>query len=898
MFKMPDAARASSPRARRFPSVAQRLAWRDVLAHRGRSLLVAVLIGLPVAGVVAGVTLAASGYPTPQQRVARQLGQAQASLTPGNVYGDRSLCPQTANGLSLCSDERRLVKLAGPPAAPSSAVPPGYRTLTISVGRAKVQRSLSDGQKLPTEVLLKVVDAASPDVAGRWDLAAGSYPTGASVLVSRTFSRDFAKGVGDTIETPKGVFTIAGVLSSPTLWDATVFASPNHPLAVGAAEDEVLLFGERPFTMMDVAAANQAGVFAYGRQLLLTSPRSLYDDLGGQWFTATVLIGSLAMVLITFVAGSAFAIGVRSSRRQLGLLGAVGAPTRTLRRITLWNAIWIAGLGTLAGLAVGLVGGASAVAAVATTDRSYPIWGLNITPGGVAIAACLGIASGLLAAIAPTLWVGKVDALEAVRSPEGQAPPARIPFGGLIVLALGGVAYAAATVLAQERRPGSVRRALITACEAGIVVALVLGTVLCLAPAISGLARLAPRRPLAMRVVLRDLDRHRGRVVPAVGAVLTAATLASALMTLTQGELAAQRAERVWLVHPMHVLLSAQDGPTAQPRDLTAAANAVDALLGVTATSTKLVQGSVVLEVPESNRCPDQEFPNREDWRCVWPVAMGGAVYQTVVGGPSELQVLLGRVPTTAETDALASGVVLTTQRAAVADGQVLVLVIPADRSEAIAENEGEQTAIKPIPHAGLLMSVPDGVAGWSFMSPETAKKLGIVTYPGSLVLDVGRRVTADENDRLQARLASLGVQNVALPRDPNRPEEPIVWAVLGVATLLVLMVAGLTTALAVADGVRDESTLAAIGAPPKLRKATTAAHLAVVVFLGCVVGSAVGVALVKVLNQFGFEHLYTGAFAIPWTHLAVLILGVPAVGAAVAWVVTPASKALARRRD
>ena len=45
-------------------------------------------------------------------------------------------------------------------------------------------------------------------------------------------------------------------------------------------------------------------------------------------------------------------------------------------------------------------------------------------------------------------------------------------------------------------------------------------------------------------------------------------------------------------------------------------------------------------------------------------------------------------------------------------------------------------------------------------------------------------------------------------------------------------------------------------------------------------------------------DSLYTGAFAIPWTHLAVLILGVPAVGAAVAWVVTPASKALARRRD
>ena len=897
MFKPSDAAGARSPRARRFPTVAQRLAWRDVLAHRGRSLLVAILIGLPVAGVVAGVTLAASGYPTPQQRVARDLGNAAASLRQADRIGEGKVCAQAPNGQYGCWGEGDSALISVPTPVPlTSAVPAGYRTLTIFAGRTTLQRPLSDGQRLPTDVALRIVDAASPDVAGRWDLVEGSYPSGTDVLVSRTFARDYGFNPGDSVDTSKGTFRIAGVLASPMLWDPTIFAVPTHPLAAGTAEAEVLLFGERRFTAADVKAVNHVGVYGFGRDLMLTLPRDLYQDLGGQWFTASVMFGSLAAVLIAFIAGSAFAIGVRSSRRQLGLLGAVGAPVRLLRRVTLWNAVWIASLGTAGGLVVGLGGGVASVAAIATSDRSYPIWGLNITPGGLLVAALLGVASGLIAAVAPALWVGRVDALEAVRSPESPATPAKPPNLGLVVLAGATAAGFAAYQLTRAQHPGTLRQLLLSGGELVIAAGLIGGTVLCLPLVIVGLARLAPRRPLAVRMVLRDIDRHRGRVVPAIGAVLTAATLASLLMGQTAAQDAATRAARTWQVHPTHILVAATEDPTAKPRDVTAVGDAVDKQLDVTSARTKLTAGLAVLQVPDANKCPDERMGyGRDDWRCDW-AAQRESAYPTVVGGPSELRVLLDREPTRAELDALASGVVLTTRRAAVLDGQVLVLTMPVNGGD--LQGDPNAPALIPTRRPGLLVTVPDGVTGWTIMSPATAQTLKVFTYDGGVVLDIGRRLTADENDRLQAKLASLGAVNVALPRDPNVPDPPTVWIMLAAATLLVLLVGGLTTGLAVADGVRDEATLAAIGAPPTLRKQTTAAQLAVVVFLGCLLGSVIGIALLRAVVEFGTDAYFAPFFVIPWTHLAVLILGVPAVGAAIAWAVTPASKVLARRRD
>src|SRR5437870_3498704 len=53
-----------------------RVAWRDITRHRGRSLLVVLLIALPVAAMVAGIALLRTTEPSQERRDAEQFGRA------------------------------------------------------------------------------------------------------------------------------------------------------------------------------------------------------------------------------------------------------------------------------------------------------------------------------------------------------------------------------------------------------------------------------------------------------------------------------------------------------------------------------------------------------------------------------------------------------------------------------------------------------------------------------------------------------------------------------------------------------------------------------------------------------------------------------------------------------
>ncbi|HKS00070.1 MAG TPA: hypothetical protein VJS86_00225, partial [Arthrobacter sp.] len=58
--------------------LALRMARRDISRHRGRSLLIILLILLPVAGMTGAAALAQSMRETPAERVQYQLGSTQA----------------------------------------------------------------------------------------------------------------------------------------------------------------------------------------------------------------------------------------------------------------------------------------------------------------------------------------------------------------------------------------------------------------------------------------------------------------------------------------------------------------------------------------------------------------------------------------------------------------------------------------------------------------------------------------------------------------------------------------------------------------------------------------------------------------------------------------------------
>lgn len=112
----------------------------------------------------------------------------------------------------------------------------------------------------------------------------------------------------------------------------------------------------------------------------------------------------------------------------------------------------------------------------------------------------------------------------------------------------------------------------------------------------------------------------------------------------------------------------------------------------------------------------------------------------------------------------------------------------------------------------------------------------------------------------------------------------PVQWLITGLVALLVVSVAGLTTGLALADARRDQAVLSSVGAPPGTRKSMAAAQTFTGALLGTVLGVPVGAIAVM---GIGLIQFYSAEW-IPWTQLAVLVLGVPLLAAAVTWLVVP----------
>jgi putative ABC transport system permease protein len=116
--------------------------------------------------------------------------------------------------------------------------------------------------------------------------------------------------------------------------------------------------------------------------------------------------------------------------------------------------------------------------------------------------------------------------------------------------------------------------------------------------------------------------------------------------------------------------------------------------------------------------------------------------------------------------------------------------------------------------------------------------------------------------------------------------------ALLVASTVVTLGAAGVATGLAQADARADLATLAAVGAPPRVRRILTAFHAAVVAGLGALLGTASGL-----VPMLGF--LYADPemqFVAPWRNLLVIALVVPAAAAVSAGLLTRSRLPLVRR--
>ncbi|RLP88668.1 ABC transporter permease [Micromonospora sp. BL4] len=384
---------------------------------------------------------------------------------------------------------------------------------------------------------------------------AGEPPRKAGeVVVDRALG--LRTGVPVTLLTAAGPepYTVSGLVDAPGVYVADEVAAV---LAPGVRAIGLLL---APGADPERVAVAARGVVGGDGQVLTGDERGALEPRGDartRWIGMQVLTATAALAgfVTVFVVASTFAFTIAQRRRELGLLRAVGATGRQVRRMVYAEALAV---GASAGL-VGLLVGAALAPGLgrllvdvgfepATFAVRYAFW-------PVAVSLVAGPVIALLAVWSASRRAARVRPLEALREAAVEQRPIgrlRVATGAFLVAV--GAALSVGTATADEARVAA-QYALYA------VMALVAGATV-LAPAVVGpvvrLLRSPVRRPggaIGMLVRGGALTATRRTASLAAPVLLTVAfaVLVSGMVRTTTAAYAAGRADNVnagWIVVP------------------------------------------------------------------------------------------------------------------------------------------------------------------------------------------------------------------------------------------------------------------------------------------------------------------------------------------------------------
>ncbi len=139
-----------------------------------------------------------------------------------------------------------------------------------------------------------------------------------------------------------------------------------------------------------------------------------------------VLTGLAVIVIVLIMFGSvaliynAFAISVSERTKQFGLLSSIGATKKQLRRMVLFEALAVSGIGIPLGIGVGIAGIAVTLLIIgdkfSSITEAYDLpMRVCVSWEAVAIAAAVGLITVLISAWIPSIRATKITAVEAIR---------------------------------------------------------------------------------------------------------------------------------------------------------------------------------------------------------------------------------------------------------------------------------------------------------------------------------------------------------------------------------------------------------------------------------------------------------------------------------------------------
>ncbi|NJP67742.1 ABC transporter permease, partial [Streptomyces spiramenti] len=910
----------------------------------GRSILVIAMIALPIIGVTAIDISFRSSQLTTEEQIDRTMGSAAASVRPAGPAVHQH--PEDANRYSLVDEDAGDFYDSGSdPLGENAAreaaefVPPGAE-LIVESSWYGVEVDTATGV---TDVEIREADLAHPVTSGRVTLLSGRVPQEPNEAAASTaYLRTAGFSVGDTLRFAASdrEFTVVGSYELPSALEAeqlTVLPAAGLIAEVAADPEaeqdrygaDYLVHSDEPFTWEMVLAANEQGWVVDSRVVRLDPPARdqvpYYDDRVDDFAdngTSVVMITVLALVIleICLLAGPAFAVGARRSRRMLGLMGANGADRRHVRAVMLSSGIVLGLAAAVVGIVLGLVAMLLAQDWL-ETSAGERFGALTIVPHEVLAICVLGMGTGLLAALLPAITASREPILESLTGRRGVRRVSRVlPVVGAVLFVLGAACAVAGALTVNE-----------SLLVAGGVIVAQLGLVATTPALVGFFGRVGRFLPMSGRLALRDAVRNRSRTAPAVAAVLAAVSGAVAVATVVASSDAQQSATYEPTAPLGVVVIQSDSAATVQ-----AAREAAMRELPVSerAEVGRVVPGERVCDLWRvSADCPTLEVRLPEaavcDWdthyerlmaareenpdltiqefepACYWDFSQPPVWLDIAVVGPDYLDVLAVEDPGAAA--ALERGEAVVYDELKIhEDGTVRFDLVDSDDVEAAREE------VLALPATLGSRAEYGGRPGEILISAEAAEAAGYQVADHSLVLATERQPEAAEMQALRAALADLPGEPYVYVEEGHTSDADIVLLVLGLFAMAVTLgAAGIATGLAQADSEADLTTLSAVGAPPRVRRTLSGLQCGVIALMGVVLGALSGVVpgTAIVLSDFRSQHESWQTsldrdpagepqlfLELPWETILQLVVVVPLVAAVVAALMTRSTPGMARR--
>ncbi|WP_206751175.1 FtsX-like permease family protein [Cryobacterium serini] len=894
---------------------------------RGRSALIALLVAIPVVGMVGITTVTASNVATPAEHVVLELGSTEARVVIAAAPDPQFTQDPINDRFSGHSDQviraDAAQSIEPTPVTAASLFPAG--THLLSIRKTNVVAETKDGLGSFNAVQGQPWEAA---FAGKYDVTSGSAPTNdGEIMVTAAALDRLGAQIGSTavMTAPRAAsFTIVGTIRYAH-FDDSIVAFYGMPGAFdGVMPDDADLMTEwylpdTPLTWSQIGELNPRGATVLSRTVLLDPPpagSSPFDSSFSRDFENLfiALLGGFALFEVALLAGAAFTVGARTQQRTLATLASVGGDKRMLFRVMSFGGVILGALGAALGTVLGLAGAwiFMQISANGSAAR-YPGFHLDLV--SMLVIAVFAILAGWCAAAVPARVAGRIDVLAALR---GAQPPPRVtrrrPVAGLVLVAIGAVIVVTGGLVELAAYVPAYRPGLATLgiwLIVGGPVIMQIGAVFVAPLILRWAARTASRFGPAARLATRDVARNPGRSVPAIAAIMSCVFVATFAMSLvatfqlnsTKNYVFGAPLDTAWVSLNTSVdeppygyelqttgleVVAAVDSSflSAQARLLSSAEEPpmgfgeADAGGSAPATPTfalPRINPDTVCPSDASRLGSSPEAENRTDIRCPTPYYLDTFMMSSTndhiwVGDLEDFAAILGEPVSEDSQATLAAGGAVATYAQYVVDDSIQI--------DWITELNSTLKPARSVTLAGSVQEPEHPLPYAVFMLTATADASNLAYRPSMVLSNIGAAPTQAEFDHAQGALAAISPKfSLIRESGPQTYGASWTWALLALTAIIALVTASITIGLSRADGHRDNAVLTSLGASPRVRRAFGFWQAVVIVGLGSIIGVLLGLvpslALSLTRDTAGLSLL---PFTPPWLQLALVVVALPAV--------------------